>query len=93
MDLARFDAGYADAVVRSFRDDAIRTAVLIDDQFPSYTEMREAKDADFKEVERAIKLWTNPGETGLSPFGGIGSEGVGALTAGRTTLPARRPPT
>lgn len=57
MDLARFDAGYADAVVRSFRDDAIRTAVLIDDQFPSYTEMREAKDADFKEVERAIKLY------------------------------------
>lgn len=34
-------------------------------------------------IERAIKLWTNPGETVLSPFGGIGSEGVGALTAGR----------
>lgn len=57
MQLARFDAGYADAVVRSFRDDAIRTAVLIDDQFPNYTEMRGANDADFKEVDRAIKLY------------------------------------
>ena len=34
-------------------------------------------------IERAVKLWTNPGEVVLSPFGGIGSEGVGALTYGR----------
>jgi DNA modification methylase len=34
-------------------------------------------------IERAVKLWTNPGEVVLSPFGGIGSEGVGALSAGR----------
>lgn len=30
-------------------------------------------------IERAVKLWSNPGEVVLSPFGGIGSEGVGAL--------------
>lgn len=30
-------------------------------------------------VERAVKLWSNPGDVVLSPFGGIGSEGYGAL--------------
>jgi len=30
-------------------------------------------------IDRAIRLWSNPGELVLSPFGGIGSEGVGAL--------------
>lgn len=34
-------------------------------------------------IERVVKLWTNPGEVVLSPFGGIGSEGVGAVSAGR----------
>lgn len=34
-------------------------------------------------IERAIHLWSNPGDLILSPFGGIGSEGVGALRAGR----------
>lgn len=34
-------------------------------------------------IERVVKLWTNPGEVVMSPFGGIGSEGVGALTYGR----------
>jgi len=30
-------------------------------------------------IERAIRLWTNPGELVLSPFAGIGSEGVVAI--------------
>jgi DNA modification methylase len=30
-------------------------------------------------IERAIELWSNPGDVVLSPFAGIGSEGVGAL--------------
>jgi DNA modification methylase len=34
-------------------------------------------------IERAVRLWTNPGDVVLSPFGGIASEGVGALTYGR----------
>jgi DNA modification methylase/superfamily II DNA or RNA helicase len=34
-------------------------------------------------IERCVKLWTNPGDVVLSPFGGIGSEGYGALTHGR----------
>lgn len=54
--------------------------------------VREARDDDDQRhmcplqldvIERAVKLWTNPGEVVLSPFGGIASEGVGALTYGR----------
>ena len=34
-------------------------------------------------IERAVTLWSNRGEVVLSPFMGIGSEGVGALGLGR----------
>ena len=34
-------------------------------------------------IRRAIKLWTNPGDTIWSPFAGIGSEGYVALEMGR----------
>ena len=34
-------------------------------------------------IERCIKLWSNPGETILSPFMGIGSEGYMALKLDR----------
>jgi DNA modification methylase len=34
-------------------------------------------------IERCLQLWTNPKDIVLSPFAGIGSEGVGALRAGR----------
>jgi DNA modification methylase/superfamily II DNA or RNA helicase len=34
-------------------------------------------------IRRAIRLWTNPGDTVLSPFMGIGSEGHVALEMGR----------
>lgn len=34
-------------------------------------------------IKRSVNLWSNEGETVLSPFAGIGSEGVGALREGR----------
>lgn len=34
-------------------------------------------------IDRAIRLWSNRGELVLSPFAGIGSEGVGAMRKGR----------
>lgn len=37
-------------------------------------------------IERAIKLWTNEGDTVLSPFAGIGSEGYQAIKMGRKFL-------
>lgn len=37
-------------------------------------------------TERAISLWSNRGDTVLSPFGGIGSEGYAALKLGRRAV-------
>jgi hypothetical protein len=34
-------------------------------------------------IERVVKLWSAPGDRVLSPFGGVGSEGDGALRLGR----------
>lgn len=34
-------------------------------------------------IERAVRLWSNPGDTVFSPFMGIGSEGWVSLRAGR----------
>jgi DNA modification methylase len=34
-------------------------------------------------IERAVELWSNPGDVVLSPFAGIGSEGYVALQMGR----------
>ena len=34
-------------------------------------------------IERVVRLWSNRGETVLSPFAGVGSEGVVALEQGR----------
>ncbi len=34
-------------------------------------------------IERCVQLWTNPGETILSPFAGIGSEGYVSVKMGR----------
>ena len=37
-------------------------------------------------IDRALHLWTNPGDTVLSPFGGIGSEGYEAVKMGRKAV-------
>ncbi|MDQ2079502.1 site-specific DNA-methyltransferase [Xanthobacteraceae bacterium Astr-EGSB] len=37
-------------------------------------------------IERAIRLWSNPGDVVFSPFMGIGSEGFAAIKAGRHFL-------
>ena len=37
-------------------------------------------------IERAMHLWSNPGDTVLSPFGGIGSEGYTAVKMGRKAV-------
>lgn len=50
---------------------------------------REAKDEkhlcplQLDVIRRALTLWSNPGDTVVSPFMGIGSEGVCALQLGR----------
>lgn len=50
---------------------------------------REAKDEkhiaplQLEVIERAVRLWTNPGDLVLSPFMGIGSEGFVSVQMGR----------
>jgi hypothetical protein len=54
-----------------------------------HTSAREEEDErhicplQLEVIRRALKLWTNPGDTVLSPFAGIGSEGHAALKMGR----------
>jgi DNA modification methylase len=53
---------------------------------------REARDAEDEKhvhplqldvIERAVALWTNPGDVVLTPFMGVGSEVYGAVSSGR----------
>jgi DNA modification methylase len=37
-------------------------------------------------IERAVVMWSNPGETVLTPFAGVGSELAGALMNGRRAV-------
>lgn len=60
---------------------------------PSLTLQRESARAQKDErhicplqlqvIERAVDMWSNPGDTVLSPFAGIGSEGYQSLKMGR----------
>ena len=56
------------------------------------TSAREEKDErhicplQLDVIDRAVMLWTNPGDTILSPFAGIGSEGHQAIIMGRKFL-------
>jgi DNA modification methylase len=43
-------------------------------------------------IERAVRLWSNPGDTVASPFMGIGSEGVTALRLDRRFVGAELKP-
>ena len=58
---------------------------------------REARDTDDEKhvhplqldvIERVITLWSNPGETVLTPFMGVGSEVYGAVSMGRRGIGA-----
>ena len=65
---------------------------------PSETLQRESAREDKDErhicplqlsvIRRAVRLWTNPGDTVCSPFAGIGSEGFAALKMGRKFISA-----
>jgi DNA modification methylase len=59
-----------------------------------YRSAREDKDErhiaplQLEVIRRAIRLWTNTGDTVFSPFGGIGSEGYVAIQEGRKSIAA-----
>lgn len=62
--------------------------VRLDNVLP-YRDAREEDDEkhvhplQLDVIERALTLWSNPGENVLSPFMGVGSEVYGAVRAGR----------
>ena len=59
------------------------------DRVLKYREARDAEDEkhlhplQLDVIERAVELWTNPGEKVFTPFMGVGSEVFGAVTNGR----------
>ncbi len=62
--------------------------IRLDNVLP-YREARDSEDEkhvhplQLDVIERCVQLWTNPGETVLTPFMGVGSEVYGAVKAGR----------
>ena len=67
---------------------SVWTDVRLDRVLP----FREARDEEDEKhvhplqldvIDRALALWSNPGERVLSPFAGVGSEVYGAVRAGR----------
>jgi len=69
------------------------------DRVLPYKNVRDAEDErhmhplQLDVIERACVLWTNPGETVLSPFMGVGSEVYGAVTLGRRGVGIELKPT
>lgn len=63
-----------------------------------YKEARDKEDEAHQHplqldvVERAVMLWTNPGEVVFSPFAGVGSEIAGAVMNGRKGIGAELKP-
>lgn len=59
------------------------------DNVLKYKEARESDDEkhvhplQLDVIYRAVELWSNPGETVLTPFMGVGSEVYGAVALGR----------
>jgi len=64
-------------------DDIRETDVLSTHQARDNDDERHLCPLQLPVIERAVRLWSNRGDTVLSPFAGIGSEGVGALRHGR----------
>ena len=58
--------------------DVLNVAVARDDK-----DERHIAPLQLGVIERAVKLWSNPGDLILSPFAGIGSEGVVSLKCNR----------
>jgi hypothetical protein len=68
------------------------SSVWMDIRIDRVLPYREAKDGEDEKhvhplqldvIERAVVMWSNPGETVLTPFAGVGSEVYGAVINGR----------
>lgn len=65
--------------------------IRLDNVLP-YKEARDSEDErhvhplQLDVINRCLQMWTNPGETLLTPFMGVGSEPYGAVTNGRRAI-------
>jgi DNA modification methylase len=66
--------------------DIRQTNVLNVDQARANQDEKHICPLQLDVIARCIELWSNPGETVLSPFAGIGSEGYEALRHGRSFI-------
>lgn len=71
------------ACLDSIWEDIRETDVLDVQRAREHDDERHLCPLQLPVIENAVRLWSNPGEVVLSPFAGIGSEGVGALRLGR----------
>lgn len=66
--------------------DIRRGRILSRDGAKDEAEERHVCPLQLDVIDRCLALWSNPGDTVLTPFMGIGSEVVGALQAGRKAI-------
>jgi len=70
----------------AFWDDVRLDRVLPHKEARENEEERHVHPLQLDVIERACVLWSNPGETVLTPFMGVGSEVYGAVLNGRKAL-------
>lgn len=80
---ARADAELARLAAVPAWEDIRETATLNERVAREDADERHVCPLQLDLIERCVRLWTNPGETVLSPFAGIGSEGHVAIRLGR----------
>ena len=77
------------------------SSVWMDIRIDNVLKFREAKDGEDEKhvhplqldvIERAVVMWSNPGEIVLTPFMGVGSEVYGAVASGRRAIGAELKP-
>ena len=67
----------------AFWDDVRLSRVLPFKQSKDEEDEKHVHPLQLDVIDRAVVLWSNPGETVLTPFMGVGSEVYGAVRAGR----------
>lgn len=67
-------------------DDIAQTKVLNIKEARSGNDEKHICPLQLDVIEKAVELWTNPGDVVFSPFAGIGSEGYQSLKLGRKFL-------
>ena len=67
----------------SFWDDIRLDNVLPYEESKDEGDERHQHPLQLDVIQRAVDMWSNPGEVVLSPFGGVGSEPYGAVKLGR----------